>query len=62
MAKEIIKIRLKAYDHRLIDQSAKKIIDSVLKTGAKVHGPIPLPTEKEIFFSSTFTSRKQRFT
>lgn len=49
MAKEIIKIRLKAYDHRLIDQSAKKIIESVLKTGAKVHGPIPLPTEKEIF-------------
>lgn len=49
MAKEVIKIRLKAYDHRLIDQSAKKIIESVTKTGAKVHGPIPLPTEREIF-------------
>ncbi|MCL2522800.1 MAG: 30S ribosomal protein S10 [Erysipelotrichales bacterium] len=49
MAKEKIKIRLKSYDHRLIDQSAKKIVDSVTKTGAKVIGPVPLPTEKEIF-------------
>lgn len=49
MAKEVIKIRLKAYDHRLIDQSAKKIIESVRKSGAEVRGPIPLPTEKEIF-------------
>ena len=49
MAKEVLKIRLKAYDHRLIDQSAKKIVDNVLKTGATVQGPIPLPTEKEIF-------------
>ncbi len=49
MAKEVIKIRLKAYDHRLIDQSAKRIVDSVIKSGAKVNGPIPLPTKKEIF-------------
>ncbi len=49
MAKEIIKIRLKAYDHRLIDQSAKKIIENVLRSGAEVRGPIPLPTRKEIF-------------
>ncbi|NMA05258.1 MAG: 30S ribosomal protein S10 [Acholeplasmataceae bacterium] len=49
MAKEVIKIRLKAYDHRLIDQSAKKIIESVKKSGAEVKGPIPLPTKKEIF-------------
>ena len=49
MAKEVIKIRLKAYDHRLIDQSAKKIIESVRKSGAEVKGPIPLPTQKEIF-------------
>lgn len=49
MAKEKIKIRLKSYDHRLIDQSAKKIVDTVKKTGAVVNGPIPLPTEKEIF-------------
>ena len=49
MAKEKIKIRLKSYDHRLLDLSAKKIVDSVKKTGSKVNGPIPLPTEKEIF-------------
>ena len=49
MAKEVIKIRLKSYDHRLIDQSAKKIVDSVVRTGAVVNGPIPLPTKKEIF-------------
>ena len=49
MAKEKIKIRLKSYDHRLLDQSAKKIVDSVKKTGSTINGPIPLPTEKEIF-------------
>jgi|SRR5690554_1141873 len=49
MAKEVIKINLKAYDHRLIDQAAKKIVDSVVKTGATVQGPIPLPTKREIF-------------
>ena len=49
MAKEVIKIRLKSYDHRLIDQSAKKIVDSVVRTGAVVNGPIPLPTKKEVF-------------
>ena len=48
MAKEKIKIRLKSYDHRLLDLSAKKIVDSVKKTGSVVNGPIPLPTEKEI--------------
>ena len=49
MTKEKIKIRLKSYDHRLIDQAAKKIVETVKKTGAVVNGPIPLPTEKEIF-------------
>ncbi|MCR1808602.1 30S ribosomal protein S10 [Haploplasma modicum] len=49
MAKDVIKIRLKAYDHRLIDQAALKIVESVEKTGAKVNGPIPLPTQKEVF-------------
>ena len=49
MAKEKIRFRLKSYDHRLLDQSAKKIVDSVKKTGSVVNGPIPLPTEKEIF-------------
>jgi len=45
---EKIRIRLKAYDHVLIDQSAEKIVDTAKRTGAKVSGPIPLPTKKEI--------------
>ena len=46
---QVIRIRLKSYDHRLLDQSAKKIVETAKKTGATVSGPIPLPTEKEIF-------------
>jgi small subunit ribosomal protein S10 len=49
MAKEKIRIRLKSYDHRLLDQSAQKIVESVKKAGSTVNGPIPLPTDKEIF-------------
>jgi small subunit ribosomal protein S10 len=52
MAKETkmkIRIKLKAYDHRLIDQSAEEIVNTAKRTGAKVSGPIPLPTRKEIF-------------
>lgn len=45
---EIIHIRLKAYDHQLIDQAAERIVETVKRTGAKVSGPIPLPTKKEI--------------
>ncbi len=45
---EKIRIRLKAYDHVLIDQSAEKIVDTAKRTGAKVSGPIPLPTKKEV--------------
>ena len=45
---ERIRIRLKAYDHNLIDQSAEKIVDTAKRTGAQVSGPIPLPTKKEI--------------
>ncbi|CAB4651400.1 MAG: 30S ribosomal protein S10 [Actinobacteria bacterium] len=41
-----IRIRLKAYDHEIIDQSTKKIVETVVRTGAKIRGPIPLPTEK----------------
>lgn len=44
--KQKIRIRLKAYDHKIIDQSAKQIIDTALRTGATVAGPIPLPTRK----------------
>lgn len=47
-AKEKIRIRLKAYDHQLIDQSAQKIVDTAKATGATVSGPIPLPTKREI--------------
>ena len=45
-AKQRIRIRLKAYDSKVIDQSAKQILDTAARTGAKVAGPIPLPTEK----------------
>ncbi|AKL74421.1 ribosomal protein S10, bacterial/organelle [Actinobacteria bacterium IMCC26256] len=41
-----IRIRLKAYDHEIIDQSTKKIVETVVRTGAKIRGPVPLPTEK----------------
>ncbi len=44
--KQKIRIRLKAYDHELIDQSTKKIVETVNRTGANVRGPIPLPTDK----------------
>ena len=44
-----IRIRLKAFDHRLIDQSTKEIVDTAKRTGAQVKGPIPLPTRKERF-------------
>ncbi|HEX9706253.1 MAG TPA: 30S ribosomal protein S10 [Steroidobacteraceae bacterium] len=44
-----IRIRLKAYDHEVVDQSARKIVDTVTRTGAKVSGPVPLPTERSIY-------------
>ena len=48
MANESIRIRLKAYDHQLIDQSAEKIVETAKRNGASVSGPIPLPTKKEV--------------
>ena len=48
MASQKIRIKLKAYDHTLIDQSAGKIVETARKTGAIVSGPIPLPTDKEV--------------
>ena len=48
MANQRIRIKLKAYEHSLIDQSAEKIVETAKRTGATVSGPIPLPTEKEI--------------
>ena len=47
MQKQRIRIRLKAFDHRLIDQSASEIVETAKRTGAQVLGPIPLPTKKE---------------
>ena len=47
-ATEKIRIRLKSYDHTLIDQAAEKIVDTAKRNGAEVSGPIPLPTDKEI--------------
>jgi len=49
MANENIRIRLKAFDHRLIDRSAKEILETAKRTGARVLGPIPLPSKKERF-------------
>ncbi len=48
MANQKIRIKLKAYEHNIIDQSAERIVETAKRTGAKVSGPIPLPTEKEI--------------
>ena len=47
-SRKMIRIRLKAYDHQLIDKSAERIVETAKRTGAKVSGPIPLPTKKEI--------------
>jgi small subunit ribosomal protein S10 len=48
MANQKIRISLRAYDHQLIDQSARKIVDTAKRTGAEVSGPIPMPTRKEV--------------
>lgn len=48
MATQKIRIKLKAYEHNLIDQSAERIVETARRTGARVSGPIPLPTDKEI--------------
>ena len=57
-----IRIRLKAYDHRLIDSSAQKIIETAERSGAKVSGPIPLPTERKDYtvLRSTFIDKDSR--
>ena len=49
MSSQKIRIRLKGYDHEVVDQSAKLIVDTAQKTGAKVSGPIPLPTERNLY-------------
>ena len=57
-----IRIKLKSYDHNLVDKSAEKIVKTVKMTGAVVNGPIPLPTNKKIFTvnRSTFVNKKSR--
>ena len=57
-----IRIKLKSFDHMLVDKSAAKFVDTVKATGAKVVGPIPLPTNKKIFTvnRSTFVNKKSR--
>jgi small subunit ribosomal protein S10 len=57
-----IRIKLKSYDHNLVDKSAEKIVKTVKSTGAIVSGPIPLPTHKKIFTvnRSTFVNKKSR--
>lgn len=61
-AKQKIRIKLRAYDHKIIDDSAKLIIDTAIKTGAIINGPIPLPTkvEKYTVNKSTFVHKKSR--
>jgi len=61
-AKQKIRIRLKAYDHRILDKSARLIIDTAERTGAAVLGPIPMPTEKKIYtvLKSTFVHKDSR--
>ncbi len=56
MARQKIRIRLKAYDHRVLDQSAKRIVETAERTGARVVGPVPLPTKLE-----RFTVRRSSF-
>ena len=49
MANQQIRIRLKGYDHELIDQSARKIVETATRTGARISGPVPLPTRKSTY-------------
>ena len=49
MAEQKIRIRLKAYDHDVIDKSARRIVETATRTGARVAGPVPLPTEKNVY-------------
>ena len=49
MSKEKIRIKIKAYDHRILDTAAKKIVETVTRTGGEISGPVPLPTEIEKF-------------
>jgi len=60
--KSKVRIKIRAYDHKIIDQSTKTIIDTALRSGAKVNGPIPLPTQKKKYtvLKSTFVHKDSR--
>ncbi len=60
--KSKIRIKIRAYDHKLIDQSSKQIVDTAKRTGASISGPIPLPTEKKKYtvLRSTFVHKDAR--
>ena len=62
MTKQKIRIKLKAFDHRILDQSSQEIVEVVQRTGAKINGPIPLPTKKKIYTvnRSTHVDKKSR--
>lgn len=53
MAKGRIRVRLKSYDHRVVDEAAAKIVETALLTGAKIIGPIPLPTKRKLIVVTT---------
>lgn len=60
--KSKIRIKIRAYDHKLIDQSSKQIVDTAKRTGASISGPVPLPTEKKKYtvLRSTFVHKDSR--
>lgn len=60
--KQRIRIKIKSFDHKIIDRSTKTIVDTVKRTGAKIHGPIPLPTEKRKYTvnASTFIHKRSK--
>ena len=62
MAKDLIRISLKAYDHKLLDKSAEKIIRTAKSTGAIISGPIPMPTKRTVYtvLRSPFVNKKSR--
>ena len=62
MAHQKIRIRLRAYDHRVLDQSAEEIVNTAKRTGAKISGPVPLPTRKSVYtvLRSPVIDRKSR--
>ena len=60
MSKDLIRISLKAYDHKLLDKSAEKIIRTAKSTGAIISGPIPLPTKRTVYTCLLYTSPSPR--